>query len=63
VPPFATVSVPDVILEAFKFVRLVPVPLNKFDVIVPVAVMFVVLIPPKQYKIPLKVVAIAREYA
>jgi hypothetical protein len=32
-------------------------------VIVPVAVMFVVFIPPKQYKIPLNDVLIAREYA
>jgi hypothetical protein len=47
----------------FEFVNSAPEPLNKFDVIVPVAVMFVVLVPPKQYKIPLKVVAIAREYA
>ncbi len=62
-PPFATVNVPDVILVAFKLVKPEPEPLNKFEVIVPVAVMFVVFIPPKAYKIPLNDVLIALEYA
>jgi len=63
VPPLVTANVPSLILVAFILLKPAPEPLNKFEVIVPVAVMFVVLIPPKQYKIPLKVVLILLEYA
>ena len=41
-----------IIFDAFRLLKLAPEPLNKFEVIVPVDVMFVVLIPPKVYKIP-----------
>jgi hypothetical protein len=63
VPPRATANVPALILLAFKFVNCAPEPLNKLAVIVPLAFMSVVSIPPRAYKIPLKVVLILLEYA
>ena len=63
VPPILTFKVPPLILLAFKFVKPAPEPLNKLEVIVPLAFIEVVSIPPKAYIIPLKVVAILLEYA
>jgi hypothetical protein len=48
VPPLVTANVPPVTFEAFKFVKPAPDPLNKLAVIVQVAFIFVVSIPPKQ---------------
>ena len=61
VPPLETDKVPVEIFEAFKFVKLAPEPVKKAAVIVPVAVMSDVLIPPIAYTKPLKFVKIARE--
>jgi hypothetical protein len=63
VPPRATVNVPDEILEELRLLKLAPDPENKLEVIVPVAFMFVVCIPPSAFIIPLKDVAIALLYA
>jgi hypothetical protein len=63
VPPRPTANVPSLIFVAFKFVNSVPEPLNKLAVIVPVAVMSVVSIPPRAYIIPLNDVLIALLYA
>ena len=60
-PPLEMLNVPDEVFDALRLVKLAPEPLNKFDVIVPVAVIFVVFIPPKAYIIPLNDVLIARE--
>jgi len=62
VPPRATANVPSLILLAFKFVNCAPEPLKpNVEVIKPLALIVVVSIPPKQYKIPLNDVLIARE--
>ena len=61
IPPRATANVPSLTLETFKFVKPAPEPLNKLEVIVPLAFIVVVSIPPKAYIIPLNDVLIARE--
>ena len=61
VPPILTFNVPPLILLAFKFVKPAPEPLNKLEVIVPLAFIVVVSIPPRAYIIPLNEVLIARE--
>ncbi len=61
VPPRATAKVPDETDEALRLDKLAPEPVKVFAEISPVAVIVVVLIPPKAYIIPLNDVLIARE--